>query len=380
MNAESLLRLSGVKQCSKGTVVLQEGAAGGDMFVLLQGSVGVFRNYQKANEIQTATLAPICFFGENGLFLGQKSPSTFVAVTDTVLLAVNKQNLGETFGSQPEIASLILETLCKRVAALTAKVGEGAEQGYSRGSKLFPKAHGTYLLPLGNEDRNYLCEQNMTCPVCGKDFPSMTVLTSRLRLERTDPDLRTRYRDIEPMYYEVVTCPHCLYSALTDMFPEGSRGMRQNVDAAVGSYRADVVIKPGKERDTFTVFAGYYLAIYCAPTCFDDYQLTTAKLWLRLSRLYKDCEDETMYLFATEQALNEYKYAYEHFRLSEKVMQQMCYIIGDLYSKLGDLNNARNSFFLAKSNKAGTTVMTRQADVRLDEIRELIQQQKGSGG
>jgi hypothetical protein len=134
-------------------------------------------------------------------------------------------------------------------------------------------------------------------------------------------------------------------------------------------------IRTGTERDTFTVFAGYYLAILCAPVAFDDHQLITANLWLRISRLYKDCEEETLRLYAVKKALEDYEYAYQNLKISEKQSQQLCYIMGDLQYQLGDLDEARNYFFVAKSNREGSALMKRQADMRLEEIRELKRSQ-----
>jgi hypothetical protein len=131
-------------------------------------------------------------------------------------------------------------------------------------------------------------------------------------------------------------------------------------------------IKTGEARDTFTVFAGYYLAFICLPICFDSYQSIAAELWKKLAALYKDCGDDDMYLYASENALREYDYVYRNFNLSENQIQQVCYILGDLYERLNDDTRAREYFFMAKTNRAGTHIMKIEAEKRLEEIKKKI--------
>ncbi len=51
--------------------------------------------------------------------------------------------------------------------------------------------------------------KTIACPVCGKPFQAVSVRPSKLVVERTDSDMRTRYKGVEPLFYEVLTCPRC---------------------------------------------------------------------------------------------------------------------------------------------------------------------------
>jgi uncharacterized protein (DUF2225 family) len=187
-----------------------------------------------------------------------------------------------------------------------------------------------------------------------------------------EKDLRARYLGIEPMHYEVVSCPQCLYSAPVYLFPTVSKRMSAAVMRELQPHRADVELKAGGERDTFTVFAGYYLAVKSAPLCFDEHQTVTAKLWKSLAAIYKDCGDDEMYLYASEKALADYMEAYSRLKLTEEQLQQICYAIGDLNERLGRLEEARQFFFMAKSARGGTNAMRIKADNRLEEVKELL--------
>jgi uncharacterized protein (DUF2225 family) len=345
--------------------------------ILLQGNLGVYKDYRMQSEEQLKVLSAGSFYGEMSLFLNQDQAHTLVALSQAMVLLIDRKRVGEFFSAQPDMAFNMIEEICRRLreADSTLEKYRRSEQSHtaSKKSKLFPEGHGSYMLPMKNDNSDYLYLEKRTCPLCGHSFDSLSYIVSRLRLDRTDPDLRTRYKDFEPLYYEIVTCPNCFFSAAFDTFATVSKRQADPVNQLLGPYRLEMYIRTGMERDTFTVFAGYYLAIMCAPVCFDDYQLVTGNLWMKLSRLYQDVGDNRMYAYASAKSLEEYRYAYENLNVSEKASQQLCYLMADLYFRAGDVDTARNFFFLAKTNKQGSAVLARQADIRLEEIRELKQ-------
>jgi uncharacterized protein (DUF2225 family) len=127
------------------------------------------------------------------------------------------------------------------------------------------------------------------------------------------------------------------------------------------------------------VFAGYYLAILSAPVCFYEHQRITARLWRNLSRIYDDCSDENMQMYALKRSLDEYMYSYSHFDIGGKNLQQLCYVIGELHYQLGAYEEARRFLYTAFTNKEGSPVIKRQAEVRLDQAKEMIKKIAGAG-
>ncbi|WP_099468685.1 DUF2225 domain-containing protein [Konateibacter massiliensis] len=67
-------------------------------------------------------------------------------------------------------------------------------------------------------EEDLLFDKTHHCPVCDKDFKSKTVRTGKARLVGTDFDLRARYQGIDPLKYDIVSCSHCGYTAVTRYF------------------------------------------------------------------------------------------------------------------------------------------------------------------
>ena len=369
----------GVQAYAAGTVILREGPSSPKvMAIVLQGNVGVFRYFGTNTQRQEKVLTQGNVHGELSLFSGYPPKETLVALTDSAILIVSRKNLHEFFQKQTALAVTVIEDLCRKLCDpdFHAEALLPEEQ-QTRESSLFPKEQGDYKLPLTN-DASLIYPTTTTCPLCGYSFDSLTVFESRLRRDKVDPDQRVRYHELEPLYYEIITCPNCLFSASAGKFEEVERHSANMIMQQVGPYKLEMFIRTGRERDTFTVFAGYYLAILCAPYIYDDHQLFTAVLWLKVSRLYQDVGDTKLFLWATQKALDEYIYCYERLRINEKQSQQVCFMMGEMYFRLGEYDKARQYLFMAKTNKFGTPLMQRQADLRIDDVREAMQAAKDS--
>jgi uncharacterized protein (DUF2225 family) len=386
MDIGAILKLSGIKRFLKGHTIMKEGDGSSDgMYIVLQGTVGVFKNYRMLNETQLSAIEAGNFFGEMSLFLGKGRDSTAVAMNDVIALEITRANVLEIFSKQPEITYTLMQGLCRRIDVLNtsnqflnseAKKDSPTKTLVSGSSPLFPEGHGNYILSMDNTPSEFLFEDAVKCPICGHKFSHLTALTSKLVQDSRDDDYRIRYKGVEPMYYEVITCPNCLYSAMADLFKdiEVTKRMIESMHDAMSPYLGATEIRTGTDRDTFTVFAGYYLAILGAPKCFYEHQRITARLWRNLGRIYDDCSDEHMLTYALQQSVDAYMYSYSHFDIEGKNMQQLCFVIGELKYKLGDLLKAREFLYAAMVNRDGNPVIKRQAEDRLETVKAMLKE------
>ena len=370
--------MSNIQNFAKGSIIAKaDHASSPEMFVIMSGSVGVYLNYSLATQKLAGVLSAGGYYGEKNLFLSQPREHSLVALSDAAVLIVNKRTLG-AFLAQTELAASVISGICGKLLEAEKAVAlynlQNSDQQISSASSLFPEGHGKYTLPINNAS-DMLYEDKINCPVCAHPFSTMKVITSRLKTESTDKDLRTRYKDFEPLYYDVTSCPKCFYSATGTYFEEATKRLMPKVNSVVAPYQLDLYINAGVQRDTFTVFTGFYLAILCAD-CFDNPKLVSAGLWLKLSRLYDDCGDKNMYMYASQKALEDYLYSYKNYRIDGKQMQNMRFVIADLYLRVGEVHLSREFFFMVKSDKSAPPLLARRADERLEETRELVKNMK----
>ncbi len=67
-------------------------------------------------------------------------------------------------------------------------------------------------------EADYLFDKAYECPVCYRKFTAKTVKTGKVRLLRTDINLRPVFENIEPLKYEIVVCPSCGYAVSSHYF------------------------------------------------------------------------------------------------------------------------------------------------------------------
>ena len=358
----------------------------GYMTVVLRGNVSVYKKYKTPEQSLVKKLEAGGYYSELSLFLDHAQTETLVAMSEVTVAFITPNNLKDFFSKHPEIAISVVESICKRLEAFVpppvveepvtpvpAATSAPEPLAASQNSNLFPEGHGSYTLPLTNSNQQLVYCAESTCPICDLTFENLGVLMSRARKKPGKTEFfRERYVDVEPLYYEIITCPDCLYSADYQSFSAVSKKLAPALQEQVEVFKESAAIKAGRERDTFTVFAGYYLAMICAAVTTDNYQVRTAALWLKISRLYSDCGDKKMERFALEKALYDFNYAYTQLFLTEEKSAQVCYMLGELHYALENFEESRNFYFMTKKNPFASLALKNKAESRMDEVREVM--------
>ncbi|MGN0154100.1 MAG: DUF2225 domain-containing protein [Lachnospiraceae bacterium] len=67
-------------------------------------------------------------------------------------------------------------------------------------------------------EKDCLFPKTYQCPVCDKKFMTLAVRAGKVRSIGQDEDLRPLYREMDPLKYDAIVCPHCGYAALSRYF------------------------------------------------------------------------------------------------------------------------------------------------------------------
>lgn len=74
------------------------------------------------------------------------------------------------------------------------------------------------------EEKDLIYDRNYDCPVCGEKITAKTMKSGKVKMIRTDNDLRSVFDGIDAYKYDVISCPLCGYASLIRYFkpmPEG---------------------------------------------------------------------------------------------------------------------------------------------------------------
>lgn len=107
-----------------GEVIIREGDSGNTFFQLLEGRVGVFKNYDKADEVQVAVIEPGQYFGEMAVIENYPRSSTVVAIGDVKVVEIPAEALNEYFTQNPDKILSIMEVFGSRIKKMTDDCNE----------------------------------------------------------------------------------------------------------------------------------------------------------------------------------------------------------------------------------------------------------------
>ncbi|HEX5068197.1 MAG TPA: cyclic nucleotide-binding domain-containing protein [Myxococcota bacterium] len=124
---DAVARLAEERDFRLGEVIVHEGDAGGELFLLLEGVVEVFQGREGGAREKLGEIAAVDYFGEMAVLDDQPRSATIVAREPTRLLALAGTSLKELILQMPDISFEILRVLSARVRSAERRAsGEGA--------------------------------------------------------------------------------------------------------------------------------------------------------------------------------------------------------------------------------------------------------------
>lgn len=112
-----VLMVGAVKRYAAGTLILTEGAPGGQLLVIHEGQVRISKTIPGAGEEALTILRPGEFFGEVEFFDGAPSSAHAIAHTDCEILTIPHREVKALMLSQPELSAKFLWAFARTLAA-----------------------------------------------------------------------------------------------------------------------------------------------------------------------------------------------------------------------------------------------------------------------
>ncbi|MBQ3497449.1 MAG: DUF2225 domain-containing protein [Oscillospiraceae bacterium] len=404
-------------------IVVEQGDLTRCLYKVLSGSVGLFLNYGQVDEYLVGIMsAPDCF-GEMTVLAGRPSPYTVVALKETSLLRVPESDFERFVRDNYQNAILIMRTMARNLAMVNMNMellideltelsrGETVdERALKRLVGQYGSAETELLPPIVEEQeegsaqdaveivdtemylprrrsappithpeyRKNLYQKQYTCPHCGKIFTSSRIFYSKLVpladmewMRRYDG--RVLYNDFEPIWYEVVTCPHCCFSAMANCFLESHILLKDRYAERLREAAASLHLNFDAERDFDFVCAQHYLALICAQGFLQTLRRqTTAQLWQNLCWLYEDAGEAELERLAAANAAQAMIDAIELLDRHPSQQQQRSFLdIAAMFKTAGDNLHARE-WARKVRDEHSSNLYNDMAERMIFEIREKL--------
>ncbi|ACM22272.1 MULTISPECIES: DUF2225 domain-containing protein [Thermotoga] len=182
-------------------------------------------------------------------------------------------------------------------------------------------------------------EKEFTCPFCGHRFKKKMVFFDAVKIKSRDIDLKPIFEDVNPMLYEVVTCPNCYFSAFDRDFEtikikgeETEKKLKKLLEEA----RKKIKIK---DEETPTEAIKRYALSGIVYSVLNQ-RKKVAISYLKIAWIFREMgkpEDEKRYL---ERALREFENHFKYDSYEESDEPMILFYLGVLNQILGNRKEA----------------------------------------
>ncbi|PKM50320.1 MAG: DUF2225 domain-containing protein [Firmicutes bacterium HGW-Firmicutes-7] len=226
----------------------------------------------------------------------------------------------------------------------------------------------------------------LKCPVCHREILFRTLKSGKIRLVKTDLDLRPIYDIIDPSIYEVAVCNVCGYAALKKMFLSITS---KKIDSIKNNISAKFVGRTYPDIYDYEIAIERYKLALLDAIVMEVKDSEKAYLCLKIAWLYrgyleqeKNCDDKKREEYEInentflEHALDGFKIAHFKEKFPSMGLDDLTvtFLIGELSRRIGKNEDALKWL----SEVIISKVASRRLKDRALESKELIKQVKGA--
>jgi HEAT repeat protein len=125
----SLEQLEAVQQITReveylaNEAIVKEGDSGGELYLLIEGKVRIFKDYGTLKERSLSTVSAVSYFGEMAAIDDEPRSATVVAAVRSRMLCLDGESLKDLIRQMPEISFEIMRVLTARVRDAESRLG-----------------------------------------------------------------------------------------------------------------------------------------------------------------------------------------------------------------------------------------------------------------
>ena len=124
LEKKSVTGTSGMVNFKAGEVVIKEGDESSDLFFVKEGALKIVIKAKNGTIVTVSSVGAGEMVGEMGFLVGKVRTASVLAVTDCVLISIQKEKLEAVISTQPKWFKILLETVTSRLEDMTRLLAE----------------------------------------------------------------------------------------------------------------------------------------------------------------------------------------------------------------------------------------------------------------
>ena len=356
---KQLMAISAPKNFKQNEYICYEGQPGDQMYIILKGTVGVYVTNAIGTLTEVYRIVSGDFFGEMAIFDDLPRSASCIALEDTVCVSVSKRNLTRFFTKCPEVAAKLLENMSSRIRRLDDELYKTDRYVKNLQEPEFeiPAVYSfSHVVEKPSHDIFYTQTEFENCPICGEEICVTNLRRNVMHIRRTDPDRRVHYVECDPLWFDVISCPYCLYSNHYLSFFHVIAFKKDAIKQILKEQHIPVLEANQHFNTPFDVLVLKYLqAIHINETVNAGDNVLIGRLWLNLYWIACDSLDEKLALFFAEKAIEKIKKAIDENQISDHTARDsLALTLAHLFVKTGKSDEVVKYLDIASESAVGS--------------------------
>lgn len=108
--------------CASGETIFRQGETGDSLFVVAEGAVGIWLQFEDGKAIEVVRIGAGDFFGEMELLTGEARKGNAIAIVDTELFEITKEELSPFLEKYPQVSELLNQKMAERETRMEEQI------------------------------------------------------------------------------------------------------------------------------------------------------------------------------------------------------------------------------------------------------------------
>ncbi len=338
----------------KGSILLEQGSECNSLYFVASGKLEFYKNLNE-KMVVFKTLNPGDVFGEVYFFSNLPVDGYLRAAANTVVVAIDRNTVDSVLKNNTTFFRNYINQLTKNHMADSESITSMlnillAEELYI--PEPFKLLNDFFEDPFPGEpalknsvepvEEDIFYQKDLLCPLCNQKYQTLKPRHKYTVIDRTDEDFCPYYKVVNPLYYEINTCPGCGYSFNNSTSTPVKTELKESVQKVLnGLYKGEDYTGVRNLEDAIQTFK---LAIQCQKQMgAGNYAMS--RLYLKLGWLYRYQKNAEKEKEQMEQALYHLLRFFDEADIEEpKEEMNIMYLIGQIYLNLNDKPAALNWF------------------------------------
>lgn len=219
-------------------------------------------------------------------------------------------------------------------------------------------------------------KKEFKCPVCSNEFEAVRVFSNAVTVKKRDTDFMPIYEGINALYYQLITCPTCLFTAFESDFQTELTAKQKNL-LMKALEKTEYIGRPNLSENRDIGDAAVVFSIAAIVYTLLGASCKAAECYLKLGWLFRQSHNSIEEKKALQKALDHFENYYINEEITPQEEPMVLFYLGEINGRLGNKKKAVEWFSILVRKFDSSSLYARKARERWQDMRQSLRRTQG---